>query len=127
MSRMLQRERDHGGAGSRSCRVRPVSSGPPSWPRPSARRSSATPTTWRTRSPFVLLDLLITGVPSSVGGAVDRPAAEARPRRGAAYEQRLLTVAAFGLTAVAVIAVLCAKPLVLLYADKLSPRASRRP
>lgn len=71
--------------------------------------------------PFVLLDLLITGVLSSVVVPSIIKRQKQDPDGGAAYEQRLLTVAALGLTVVAIAAVVLARPLVLLYADKLPP------
>ncbi|GAA0422872.1 hypothetical protein Acor_58410 [Acrocarpospora corrugata] len=71
--------------------------------------------------PFVLFDLLIGGVLSSVIVPAILRHHKDDADGGRAYEQRLLTAATLGLTLVAVVAVLLARPLVQLYADDLTP------
>ncbi|GIH23198.1 hypothetical protein Aph01nite_15080 [Acrocarpospora phusangensis] len=72
--------------------------------------------------PFVLFDLLIGGVLSSVIVPAILRHHKEDADGGRAYEQRLLTAAVVGLTLVAVVAVLLSRPLVVLYADDLAPR-----
>ncbi|WP_214107018.1 murein biosynthesis integral membrane protein MurJ [Acrocarpospora catenulata] len=71
--------------------------------------------------PFVLFDLLIGGVLSSVVVPAIVRHQKHDPDGGRKYEQRLLTAATVALTLVAVLAVVFAKPLVQLYADDLAP------
>ncbi|MBO3750280.1 murein biosynthesis integral membrane protein MurJ [Streptosporangiaceae bacterium NEAU-GS5] len=72
--------------------------------------------------PFILLDLLMTGVLSSVVVPSIIRAKEREPDGGQAYEQRLMTVATVALIAVAVLGVLLARPIIELYTSNLSER-----
>ncbi|MFC6085564.1 murein biosynthesis integral membrane protein MurJ [Sphaerisporangium aureirubrum] len=72
--------------------------------------------------PFILFDLLIGGVLSSVIVPMIVKAQQHDPDGGRAYEQRLMTLATLVLLAIAVAGVLCAPLLVSLLTTDLSPR-----
>ncbi|MEO3811392.1 murein biosynthesis integral membrane protein MurJ [Sphaerisporangium sp. B11E5] len=72
--------------------------------------------------PFILFDLLIGGVLSSVIVPMIVKAQKHDPDGGRAYEQRLMTVATLVLVAIAVAGVLCAPLLVSLLTTDLPPR-----
>ncbi|XVQ85840.1 murein biosynthesis integral membrane protein MurJ [Microbispora siamensis] len=65
--------------------------------------------------PYILLDLLLQGVLSAVVVPVIVRAQKRDPDGGQAFEQRLMTLAVVVLTAVAVIGVLLARPIMELY------------
>ncbi|WP_182873245.1 murein biosynthesis integral membrane protein MurJ [Microbispora sp. H10670] len=65
--------------------------------------------------PYILLDLLLQGVLSSVVVPVIVRAQQRDPDGGQAFEQRLMTLAVVVLTAVALLGVLLAKPIMELY------------
>ncbi|MFF5205215.1 murein biosynthesis integral membrane protein MurJ [Streptosporangium sp. NPDC000396] len=67
--------------------------------------------------PFILFDLLIGGVLSSVVVPMIVRRQKSDPDGGRAYEQRLMTIGIIGLTLVAVVAVLLARPLISLYTE----------
>ncbi|MDH2425548.1 murein biosynthesis integral membrane protein MurJ [Sphaerisporangium sp. TRM90804] len=73
--------------------------------------------------PFILFDLLIGGLLSSVVVPMIVKAQQRDADGGRAYEQRLMTLATLVLAAVAVAGVLCAPLLVGLLTTDLSPRA----
>ncbi|MBO4275580.1 murein biosynthesis integral membrane protein MurJ [Microbispora triticiradicis] len=65
--------------------------------------------------PYILLDLLLQGVLSSVVVPVIVRAQQRDPDGGQAFEQRLMTLAVVVLTAVALLGVLLARPIMELY------------
>jgi integral membrane protein MviN len=72
--------------------------------------------------PFILFDLLIGGMLSSVIVPSIVRAQERDPDGGKAYEQRLMTLAVLLLVGVATLGVLLARPIIELYTSDLSPR-----
>ncbi|MFJ2028091.1 murein biosynthesis integral membrane protein MurJ [Streptosporangium sp. NPDC087985] len=72
--------------------------------------------------PFILFDFLIGGVLSSVVVPMVVRRQKSDPDGGRAYEQQLVTVGTIALTLLTVVAVLLARPLILLYTDGWSPR-----
>ncbi|WP_405142869.1 murein biosynthesis integral membrane protein MurJ [Sphaerisporangium sp. NBC_01403] len=75
--------------------------------------------------PFILFDLLIGGVLSSVIVPMIVKAQKHDPDGGRAYEQRLMTVATMALLAIAVLGVLCAPLLIALLTTDLDPRSAQ--
>jgi len=65
--------------------------------------------------PYILFDLLLQGVLSSVIVPMIVRAQQRDPDGGQAFEQRLMTLAVVGLSAVAVVGVLLARPIMELY------------
>ncbi|MFC4588038.1 murein biosynthesis integral membrane protein MurJ [Sphaerisporangium corydalis] len=74
--------------------------------------------------PFILFDLLIGGMLSSVVVPMIVKAQKQDADGGRAYEQRLMTVATLALLAIAVVGVLCAPLLIQLLTTDLTPRAT---
>ncbi|MEU8267810.1 murein biosynthesis integral membrane protein MurJ [Sphaerisporangium sp. NPDC049002] len=75
--------------------------------------------------PFILFDLLIGGVLSSVIVPMIVKAQKHDADGGRAYEQRLMTVATMALLAIAVLGVLCAPLLIALLTTDLDPRSAQ--
>ncbi|WP_424527768.1 murein biosynthesis integral membrane protein MurJ [Sphaerisporangium viridialbum] len=75
--------------------------------------------------PFILFDLLIGGVLSSVIVPMIVKAQKHDPDGGRAYEQRLMTVATMALIVIAVVGVLCAPLLIELLTTDLNPRSAQ--
>ncbi|SDH72988.1 putative peptidoglycan lipid II flippase [Sinosporangium album] len=75
--------------------------------------------------PYILFDLLIGGVLSSVVVPMIVRRQKSDPDGGRAYEQRLLTIATIALIAVSALAVVLAGPLIQLYTSELSEKELR--
>src|SRR5690606_19352217 len=72
--------------------------------------------------PYILFDLLLGGMLSSVIVPSIVRAQQRDPDGGVAYEQRLMTLATLLLVSVAALGVLLARPIIELYTSDLSPR-----